>query len=144
MAHVIQEDERSIVPLLKSIGQDIRRLLQQEVALMREELREEAAKARTALASALLAAVFAVTTVILAGLSLAHYIYLASGAGAAPPDGLALWAAMLIAAGAGLVLTALAGLLAVNRFKAIRAVPADTVQSMKDNARWAKEVTTQS
>jgi uncharacterized membrane protein YqjE len=123
--------ERSLADVLQDIIRDVQEIVRSEVRLAKTELREEAAKAKTAaglLGAAAIAAVFAVFFVLLA-VVYALMLVMAS------------WAAALFV-GVGLaVLATVVAMAGVNRLKHVQATPARAVDSMKENVEWVKQQT---
>jgi len=123
--------ERSLADVLQDIMRDVQEIVRSEVRLAKTELREEAAKAKTAaglLGAAAITAVFAVFFVLLA---VVYALMLV----------MANWAAALFV-GVGLaVLATVVAMAGVNRFKHVQATPARVVDSMKENVEWVKQQT---
>jgi Flp pilus assembly protein TadB len=117
--------------VLQDIIRDVQEIVRSEMRLAKTELREEAAKAKTAaglLAAAAVTALFAVFFVLLTVV-----------------DALALvmprWAAALIV-GVGLAVIATVMVMAgLTRLKQIQATPARAMDSMKENVEWVKQQT---
>lgn len=123
------QDERSLGELLNSAAHDIGQLMRQELELAKVELREEAGKASKAGAK------------IGAGAVIGHLALLLASFAAA--WGLAevmhpAWAFLIVAVVYGIVA---AVLFAAGRkqFREMSAVPRQTVETLKEDASWARE-----
>jgi uncharacterized membrane protein YqjE len=123
----------SIATLLEALFSDVKALAIQEFRLATHEVQEELGKARTAVASL----VIAIGLAVLGGLMLVlMVVYILAAAG------LPLWASYglvgLVLGGSGF------GLLVKAKTKAgeIHVVPTRTVQTMKENVSWIKEEVT--
>ena len=120
--------DRSVGDLLGEVTSDLSKLMRQEVALAKVELKEEAAKAGKA--GGLLGGAGAVGYLVLVFLSLALMFALDDAMGIG-------WAALLTAAFLGIV----AGILFVlgrSRFKQVNPKPEQTVETLKEDVQWAK------
>ncbi|MFJ9553841.1 phage holin family protein [Nocardiopsis sp. NPDC101807] len=125
------QDDRSLAELVGEVTTDLQTLFRQELALAKAELREEAAKAGKA-AGLLSGAGFAgYMTVVL--LSLAAVFGLAELIGLG-------WSALVVA-----VLWAIAGavmfLMGRSRMREVSPRPDRTIETLKEDARWAKHPT---
>jgi uncharacterized membrane protein YqjE len=120
--------DESIGGLLRGILGDFRTLLQEELALARLEISEQAARMRTAALSLGIAAV-----ALLFGLT---FLLIAAATGVADVLDWPVWAGFLAVAVvlsvAGLVLLASAR----KKLSQVSAVPENTLSSMKENAEW--------
>jgi uncharacterized membrane protein YqjE len=123
--------ERSIADVLQDIIRDVQEIVRAEVRLAKTELREEAAKAKTAaglLGGAAVTALFAVFFLLF---SVVYALTLV----------MPRWAAALIV-GVGLAVIATVMVIAgLKRFKRIQATPARAMDSMKENVEWVKQQT---
>lgn len=129
----------SMSSLVTGIISDAQQLIRDEVALARQEIKEELVKARLALALAAGGLALAVLSAILLSFFLVHLLHQVSGG--ADPAVVPLWAWFLIW---GVVfLLAGGGLLAAaySNFRKINLVPRQTVETMKENVRWLKNQT---
>lgn len=129
-----REQDPSIASLLSGIVGDAQELVRQEIALARQEVREEISNAKgAAMALAIASAVLAVGGLLLV-LTLAQ--------GLADLLDWPMWA------GYGIVgaIMAVAGYLllssAQKRFKDIHPIPEKTVETLKENVEWIKDRTT--
>ncbi|MEU9834598.1 phage holin family protein [Streptosporangium sp. NPDC048047] len=123
--------EPSLGQLVGEVGEDLSKLFRQEVELAKAEIRQEAAKAGKAggmLGGAgvagLLAALFVSLTVMF-------------GLGAVMPLG---WAALIVA----VVWAVVGGVLYTNgrkRMSEVSPKPEQTVETLKEDARWARNLT---
>jgi uncharacterized membrane protein YqjE len=119
---------RSVGELLSEVTGDLSKLMRQEVALAKVELKEEATKAGKA--GGLLGGAGAVGYLVLVFLSLALMFAL----DAAMPIG---WAALITAVILGIV----AGILFVlgrKKFQQVNPKPEQTVETLKEDVQWAK------
>ena len=123
--------ERSIADVLQDIIRDVQEIVRSEVRLAKTELREEAAKAKTAaglLGAAAIAALFAVLFVLL---TVVYALTLVMPSWAA---------ALLVSVGVAVIATVMA-MAGLNRLKQIQATPARAMDSMKENVEWVKQQT---
>ena len=119
---------RSVGDLLGEVTANLSKLMRQEVALAKVELKEEAAKAGKA--GGLLGGAGAVGYLVLVFLSLALMFALDNAMGIG-------WAALLTAVLLGIV-AALLFVIGRNRFKQINPTPEQTVETLKEDVQWAK------
>jgi len=126
-----RRDDESIGALIGEVAGDISKLFRQEVALAKAELKDSAVKAGKA--GGMLAGAGFAGYMVAVLLSLALVFAL----GAVMPLG---WAAVLVAiiwAVVGGVLYAIGR----NRMKDIDPVPRQTVETLREDAQWAREQT---
>ena len=121
---------RSIPEILKDVLTNIQDIVRAEVHLAKAELGEELSRART---GGLLIGVGAVAAIFSALFLLLACVYVLCRL---MPN----WAAALIVAAAVGVAAAVTLGLGLKRFKTIQAAPL-TAASLKENVRWAKELT---
>lgn len=121
-------DGRSVGELLGEVTSDLSKLMRQEVALAKVEMKEEAVKAGKA--SGLLGGAGAVGYLVLVFLALALMFALDE----VMPMG---WAALLTAVLLGIV-AAVLFVLGRNRFKQVNPKPEQTVETLKEDVQWAK------
>jgi uncharacterized membrane protein YqjE len=119
---------RSVGELLGEVTSDLSKLMRQEVALAKVEMKEEAVKAGKA--SGLLGGAGAVGYLVLVFLSLALMFALDE----LMPIG---WAAVLTAVVLGIV-AAVLFVLGRNRIKQVNPKPEQTVETLKEDVQWAK------
>lgn len=119
---------RSVGDLLGNVTSDLSKLMRQEVALAKVELKEEAAKAGKA--GGLLGGAGAVGYLVLVFLSLALMFAL----DAVMPIG---WAALITAAILGIV-AAVLFVVGRGRLKQVNPKPEQTVETLKEDVQWAK------
>ena len=119
---------RSVGELLGEVTGDLSRLMRQEVALAKVELKEEATK--TGKASGMLAGAGAVGYLVLVFLSLALMFALDNVMGIG-------WAALLTAVLLGIV-SAVLFVLGRNRLKQVNPTPEQTVETLKEDVQWAR------
>jgi uncharacterized membrane protein YqjE len=124
--------ERPLGDLVRDLTEQTSRLVRQEVRLARTEMQT---KAREAASAAVLFAVAAVAAFfVLWALSWAAI----EGLSETLPG----WASALIVAGAWALIAAIAALVGRNRSRrATPPVPEETIETLKDDVRWAKERT---
>ena len=122
---------RSVGDLLGEVTGNLSKLMRQEVALAKVELKEEAAKAGKA--GGLLGGAGAVGYLVLVFLSLALMFALDNAMGIG-------WAALLTAVLLGIV-AALLFVIGRNRFKQINPTREQTVETLKEDVQWAKNRT---
>lgn len=121
---------RSIPEILRDVLTNIQDIVRAEVRLAKAELGEELSRARTCgllIGVGAVAAIFSALFLLLAGV----YVL-----GRVMPN----WAAALIVAATVGVVAAVTLGLGSKRFKTIQAAP-KTAASLKENVRWAKELT---
>ncbi|MFF4196762.1 phage holin family protein [Nonomuraea sp. NPDC001831] len=125
-----QPEEPTLGQLVGEIGEDISKLFRQEVELAKIELRQEATKAGKA-AGMLGGAGFA-------GYMIALLVTLAVMFGLGELMGLG-WAALVLA----VVWAVIGGVLYVNgrnRLRAINPRPEQTIETLKEDAQWARDL----
>jgi uncharacterized membrane protein YqjE len=123
--------ERSVGELLGEVTGDLSKLMRQEVALAKVELKEEAVQAGKA--GGLLGGAGAVGYLVLVFLSLALMFALDN----VMPIG---WAAVITAVVLGVV-TAVLFVVGRNRLKQVNPKPEQTVETLKEDVQWAKNRT---
>jgi uncharacterized membrane protein YqjE len=121
---------RSIPEILQDVLTNIQDIVRDEVRLAKAELAEELNRARS---GGLLIGVGAVAAIFSALFLLLACVYVL---GLVMPN----WAAALIVAAAVGVAAAVTLGLGLKRFKTIQAAP-KTAASLKENVRWAKQLT---
>ena len=122
---------RSVGELLSEVTTDLSRLMRQEVALAKVELKEEAAKAGKA--GGMLGGAGAVGYLVLVFLSLALMFAL----DAVMPIG---WAALITAVVLGII-AAVLYVVGRNRLKQVNPKPEQTVETLKEDVQWARNRT---
>jgi hypothetical protein len=126
-------DDRSLGELFSDLAREITTLVRQEATLAKAELGEKASRVGTNLAS--LAAGGAIAYAGLLGILAAIIVLLAEA-------GLAWWASALLV---GVVVAAIGGFLVmkgINSLKEMDLAPRQTLESLKEDAQWAREQTT--
>jgi hypothetical protein len=127
----VTTNDRSFSIVLQDIVGNIQDIVRSEVRLAKTEIREEAAKAKSAtilIASGAICGVFGALFVLLA------MVY---GLTRIMPDGAAaLSVGIALAVVAGLTVSA-----AMKRFTQIHPAPEKTIQSLKENVEWSKQHT---
>lgn len=119
---------RSVGELLGEVTGDLSKLMRQEVALAKVELKEEATKAGKA--SGVLGGAGAVGYLVLVFLSLALMFALDNVMGIG-------WAALLTAVLLGIV-AAVLFVVGRNKLKQVNPKPEQTVETLKEDVQWAK------
>jgi uncharacterized membrane protein YqjE len=123
--------ERSLADVLQDIIRDVQEIVRSEVRLAKTELREEAAKAKTAASLLGATAAFGLFAVFFLLLTIVYALTLVVPS----------WAAALIV-GVGLaVIATVMGIAGLKRFTQIQATPARAMDSMKENVEWVKQQT---
>ncbi|MBV8843678.1 MAG: phage holin family protein [Bryobacterales bacterium] len=124
-------NERSFSDVFQDIVRNVQEIVRSEVRLAKTEIRDEAAKAKSA---GLLIGAGAVTAIFAAFFLLLTIVYLLS---LIMPN----WAAALIV---GVALAIVAGVTlntGLKRFKKIHPTPERTVETLKENVEWVKQQT---
>jgi uncharacterized membrane protein YqjE len=120
--------DTSIGGLIRGILLDIRTLIREEIALARVEIREQAGRARTA------AVAFGVAAATLAFGGI--FLLIAIATAIADLLSWPTWAGFLVVA----IVLSLIGLLALaagrRTLQTVRAVPGETVATLKENSEW--------
>jgi uncharacterized membrane protein YqjE len=119
---------RSVGDLLGEVTGDLSKLMRQEVALAKVEMKEEAAKAGKA--SGLLVGAGLVGYLVLVFLSLALMFALDNVMGIG-------WAAVITAVILGII-SAVLFVLGRDKFKQVNPKPVQTVETLKEDVQWAK------
>ena len=135
---VVDPDRRSVVDLLKDLRDESTALVRQEVALAKTELSEKAAKlgrnAGSLAAGGALA--FAWFLFLLLAATVGLYVALAYGLGIDHAH--AGWIAPLVVGGIVSAIGAALASKAINTLKNESLVPERTVDTLKENTRWAQ------
>lgn len=122
---------RPVVDVLQDIIRNIQEIVRSEVRLAKTEIRDEAAKAKSA---GLLIGVGAVTGMFAALFLLLMIVYAVSLV-------LPQWAAALIVGAAMAIVAGLALSTGRKRLKQLHATPERTVETIKENVQWVKQQT---
>ncbi|ADH69624.1 phage holin family protein [Nocardiopsis dassonvillei] len=125
------EEEQSFSELLGAVTGDLQKLFRQELALAKAEMREEAAK--TGKAAGLLSGAAVAGYLALLLLSLAAMFGLAELIGLG-------WAALVVAVVWAIVGAVLA-VMGRNRMREVSPKPERTIETLKEDAQWAKHPT---
>lgn len=124
------EQQPSLGQLVGEIGEDLSKLFRQEVELAKTEIREEANKAGKAAAMFGGAGFAATMTAVLLSLALVFALANVMDAG---------WAALIVGA-----LWAIAGgamyVTGRNRMREVSPKPEQTIETLKEDARWARDL----
>src|ERR1700686_3045442 len=124
-------EDRSLSDVLEDVIRNVQEIVRSEVRLAKTEIREEAARAKSATLLLGAGAVIAIFAILFLLLVIVHALALVMPS----------WAAALIV-GAALALVASVMLPAgVRRFKQIVPTPERTVGTIKENVEWAKQHT---
>jgi len=122
--------EKPLSEIFQCVVRDIQELFRSEVRLAKSELNDDVSKAKSAatlMAPAMIAALFAGMCMVAACIALLALV-------------LPVWAASLIMAAVLGIAGALLFSIGRARLRAIHGVP-ETVQTMRDNVEWAKQLT---
>jgi Putative Actinobacterial Holin-X, holin superfamily III len=123
--------EPSLGELVGEVAEDVSRLLRQQLDLAKAELRQEAVKASKAAGmlgvSGFAGCMVAVLLSFAAVFGLAHVIELA-------------WATVVIA-GVWAVIGVVLFVMGQARMRAVSPVPEQTIETVKEDARWARNLT---
>jgi pheromone shutdown protein TraB len=125
--------------LVNGIIQDAQNLIREEVALAKQEIKEEVTKVRTVALAAGAGLVITVLGSVLLSFFLVHLLHWATGG--TDTASVPLWAWFLIF---GVIFFAIGGALfalAYTRLRDIHFVPRQTVETMKENVQWIKNQT---
>ena len=126
---MVETPNREIAPLLAGIIQDWQTLMRQEVALARSEVKAEVQKAANVAKGAALGAGLAGMAALLAVLGLVHLLSWAIPA-------IPLWGSyMIVGLGLGMMGGALLSKSSAAA-KEIELAPKQTIESVKENAKW--------
>lgn len=128
--------EKTMAGLIVDILNDGQTLLFQEIQLAKHEIQDEVRKTVAASVSLAAGAAIALVGGLLIVLMLVHLLNAVTE--------LPLWACYAIV---GVLLSVIAGVLinvAVKKLKDIHIVPARTVETLKENVQWFKEIATSS
>ena len=123
--------DRSLSDVLQDIIRNVQEIVRSEVRLAKTEIREEAAKARSSMLLLAAGAVTAIFAIVFLLLTIVYALTLVTPG----------WAAALIV---GTVLAVVASVMltaGVRRFKQIHPTPERTIETMKENVEWAKQLT---
>ncbi|GAA3993835.1 phage holin family protein [Thermobifida alba] len=130
----VREPERrdeSLGELLSTAMGDLQKLFRQEVNLAKAELREEGVKAGKAAGMLAGAAVAGLLFLVLASFALVYALANVMDAG---------WAALIVAA-LWAIAAAVLAVLGRNRMREVSPKPEQTVETLKEDAQWAKHPT---
>ncbi|MFI6482148.1 phage holin family protein [Nonomuraea sp. NPDC050663] len=123
-------EQPTIGQLVSDLGADLSKLFRQEVELARTELREEAVKAGKAASLLSVAGVAGLMAAFLVSLAVVFGLDSVIDAG---------WAALIVA-----VIWAAVGAIAYTngrkRMREVSPVPEKTVETLKEDARWARDL----
>ena len=126
----VPPDERSVTSLVSGIVNDAQTLMQQQLALFREEVRADLRKTKeavTALVAGVAVAALAVGPLVFLFVALLHE--------------LAFWPWWASALTVGVVLAIVGGALiamGVQRFRSFNPLPDQSVEALKENLQWIK------
>lgn len=125
------EEDRSFSELLGAVTGDVQTLFRQELALAKAELREEAVKTGKAAGLMSGAAVAGYLAVLLLSLAVVFGLAELIGLG---------WAALVVAVVWAIVGAVLA-VMGRNRMREVSPKPERTIETLKEDAQWAKHPT---
>jgi uncharacterized membrane protein YqjE len=124
-------EDRSLSDVLQDVIRNVQEIVRSEVRLAKAEIREEAAKTKSAtllLGAGAVTAIFAILFLLLM-IVLALALVMPS------------WAAALIVGAALAVVAGVTLPAGIRRFKLIHPTPERTVETIKENVEWAKQHT---
>jgi len=124
--------QKSFVELIVDILRDTQKLVWQEIRLAKHELRHEVRKALTMLLSVTVGIAFAMVGGLLLVFMLVHLINALTE--------LPLWACYGIVAGTFAAIGIILVVFGMKRFKQLHIIPAHTIETVKENVRWFKEI----
>lgn len=122
-----REEARELGSEFSGIAEDLRRIFRTETELAKAEMRESM---QAAIQGAILGAVAAVMAILL-------LTFLGLAGMFALDLVMPLWAAALVTAGVILVLAAIVGFVAYNRFKQVKVMPSKAIGHMREDVSWA-------
>jgi uncharacterized membrane protein YqjE len=122
--------EPTVTSLLNGIVQDAQELIKQQLMLFRHEIKDDVNRAREALPSLGLGAVFSMTAVLLLGLTIAHLLNWSFGEAHLP-----LWGCYAIVTG---VFGVVGGALLTFAKKKLESLPMshEAAEATKENVEW--------
>ena len=123
--------DRSLSDVFQDIVRNVQEIVRSEVRLAKTEIREEAAKAKSAMLLLGAGAVTAIFAILFLLLMIVHALALVM------PN----WAAALIVGAALAVVAGVTLPAGIKRFKQIPPTPARTVGTIKEKVEWAKQPT---
>jgi len=127
----MSSSDRSFADILKNVVSNVQEIIRAELRLAKSEVREELLKAKSA---ALLLAIGGLCGIFSALFILVAAVY---GLSRVVPD----WAAALVVSVVLAIATVLMLGAATKRFQTVRPVPEQTIESLKENAKWVKQQT---
>jgi len=122
-------EDKSFGELLGQLATDSSTLVRNELILASKELGEKVNHGGKAVSVALVAALFALTSIIFLGVAAMEAI-----AQVQPR-----WVAALIVAAALLIITGIVAFVASNRLKNLSLSPTQTIQTLKEDSEWLKK-----
>jgi len=122
----------SVTQLMNGIAADARKLIEQQVELLRVELKADLRKARTAEVLLIIGAAFAMIGGIFLCSMLVHLLSLAA------PQ-LPLWACYGIVGGVVIAVGSVLVLVGIHQFKSIHPLPDQTLKALAENAQWIRQ-----
>jgi uncharacterized membrane protein YqjE len=124
-------EDRSLSDVLQDVIRNVQEIVRSEVRLAKTEIREEAAKAKSATLLLSAGAVTAIFAILFLLLTIVHTLALVMPS----------WAAALIVGAALAVVASVMLPAGVRRFKQIAPTSERTVGTIKENVEWAKQHT---
>lgn len=129
MADAKRPKDKSLGELLRDLTRDIGNLVRQEIQLAKTEATQKATKIAKSLVFVVVGAVFGLG----AFLAMIAFLILALG------NFMHLWMAALLVTLLFGALAATFALMGINKLKAVDPVPQQTVETLKEDAQWAKQ-----
>jgi uncharacterized membrane protein YqjE len=124
-------EDRSLSDVLQDVIRNVQEIVRSEVRLAKAEIREEAAKTKSATLLLGAGAVTAIFAILFLLLMIVHALALVMPS----------WAAALIVGAALAVVAGVTLPAGIRRFKLIHPTPERTVETIKENVEWAKQHT---
>jgi uncharacterized membrane protein YqjE len=124
-------EDRSLSDVLQDVIRNVQEIVRSEVRLAKAEIREEAAKTKSATLLLGAGAVTAIFATLFLLLMIVHALALVMPS----------WAAALIVGAALAVVAGVTLPAGIRRFKLIHPTPERTVETIKENVEWAKQHT---
>jgi len=132
-ANLHTESGASVAELVSGIVHDAQNLLGQQLALFKQEVREDLQKARDAAASLVLASTLLLLGAILLSLMCVYLLHELAG--------LPLWGSFAIVGGVLTAIGAVLGFMAREQLKHVSPLPEKTAKGLEENLEWKTKPT---